>query len=65
MIDSGLFVGALRRRRFTPVAHAFTYPLFMALSLERRPWSAAEIRRALVCYPAMTATVMAGFTGRR
>jgi DUF1365 family protein len=30
------------------------------LSLERRPWSAAEIRRALVRYPAMTATVMAG-----
>ena len=31
MIDSGLFVGTLRHRRFTPVAHAFTYPLFMAL----------------------------------
>jgi cyclopropane fatty-acyl-phospholipid synthase-like methyltransferase len=30
------------------------------LSLERRPWNAAEIRRALVRYPAMTATVMAG-----
>jgi DUF1365 family protein len=30
------------------------------LSLERRPWSAAEIRRALVRYPAMTATVVAG-----
>src|SRR5512145_1783497 len=30
------------------------------LSLERRPWSAAEIRRALVRYPVMTATVMAG-----
>src|SRR5512145_2180093 len=30
------------------------------LSLDRRPWSAAEIRRALVRYPAMTATVMAG-----
>ena len=30
------------------------------LSLERRPWSAAEIRRALVRYPAMTAAVMAG-----
>ena len=26
------------------------------LSLERRPWSAAEIRRVLVRYPAMTAT---------
>ena len=31
MIDSGLFVGTLRHRRFAPVAHAFTYPLFMAL----------------------------------
>ena len=31
MIDSGLFVGTLRHRRFTPVSHAFTYPLFMAL----------------------------------
>lgn len=30
------------------------------LSLERRPWSGAEIRRVLVRYPAMTATVMAG-----
>ena len=31
MIESGLFVGTLRHRRFTPVAHAFTFPLFMAL----------------------------------
>ena len=31
MIDSGLFVGTLRHRRFTPIAHTFTYPLFMAL----------------------------------
>jgi DUF1365 family protein len=31
VMDSGLFVGTLRHRRFTPVAHAFTYPLFMAL----------------------------------
>ena len=31
MIDSGLFAGTLRHRRFTPVEHAFTYPLFMAL----------------------------------
>ena len=31
MIESGLFVGTLRHRRFTPVEHAFTYPLFMAL----------------------------------
>ena len=29
------------------------------LSLERRPWNATEIRRALVRYPAMTASVMA------
>jgi hypothetical protein len=31
VIDSGLFIGTLRHRRFTPVAHAFTYPLFMVL----------------------------------
>jgi DUF1365 family protein len=31
VIDSGLFVGTLRHRRFTPVAHAFTYPVFMVL----------------------------------
>ncbi len=31
MIDSGLFIGTLRHRRFAPIAHAFTYPLFMAL----------------------------------
>ena len=29
------------------------------LSLERRPWSAGEIRRALLRYPAMTASVTA------
>ena len=29
------------------------------LSLERRPWNAAEIRRALMRHPAMTAQVMA------
>ena len=34
----GLFVGTLRHRRFTPVAHAFTYPLFMALlDIDRVP----------------------------
>jgi len=27
----GLFVGTLRHRRFSPVPHAFTYPIFMAL----------------------------------
>ncbi len=38
MIDSGLFVGTLRHRRFTPVSHAFTYPLFMAfLDIDRLP----------------------------
>ena len=38
MIDSGLFVGMLRHRRFTPVAHAFTYPLFMVLlDIDRVP----------------------------
>ena len=31
VIDSGLFVGTLRHRRFMPVPHEFTYPLFMAL----------------------------------
>ena len=30
------------------------------LSLERRPWNAVEIRRALVRYPAMTANVDGG-----
>ena len=30
------------------------------LLLERRPWAAAEIRRVLVRYPAMTIKVMAG-----
>jgi DUF1365 family protein len=38
VIDSGLFVGTLRHRRFTPVAHAFTYRLFMALlDIDRVP----------------------------
>ncbi len=38
MIESGLFVGTLRHRRFAPVAHAFTYPLFMALlDIDRVP----------------------------
>jgi DUF1365 family protein len=30
------------------------------LSLERRPWDAGQIRRALVRHPAMTASVIAG-----
>jgi DUF1365 family protein len=29
--SSGLYVGAVRHRRLKPKAHAFTYPLFMAL----------------------------------
>ena len=38
VIDSGLFVGTLRHRRFAPVSHAFTYPLFMALlDIDRVP----------------------------
>jgi DUF1365 family protein len=38
VIESGLFVGTLRHRRLTPVAHAFTYPLFMALlDIDRLP----------------------------
>ena len=38
MIDSGLFVGTVRHRRFTPVVHAFTHPLFMALlDVDRLP----------------------------
>ena len=28
---SGVYVGTLRHRRFTPVRHEFTYPLFMVL----------------------------------
>jgi DUF1365 family protein len=30
------------------------------LLLERRPWTAAELRRQLVRHPAMTASVIAG-----
>lgn len=38
VIESGLFVGTLRHRRFAPVPHAFTYPLFMALlDVDRLP----------------------------
>lgn len=35
------------------------------LSLERRPWTATEIRRALRRHPAMTANVVRASTGRR
>jgi DUF1365 family protein len=31
VIESGIFVGTLRHRRFAPVPHAFTYRLWMAL----------------------------------
>lgn len=38
MIEPGLFVGTVRHRRFVPVSHAFTYPVFMALlDIERIP----------------------------
>ena len=38
VIEPGLFVGTLRHRRVTPVAHAFAYPLFMALvDIDRLP----------------------------
>ncbi|MDD1779641.1 DUF1365 domain-containing protein [Enterovibrio sp. ZSDZ35] len=30
-LNSGLFVGSVRHRRFSPVEHTFTYPMFMAL----------------------------------
>jgi DUF1365 family protein len=45
VIESGLFVGTLRHRRFTPVAHGFTYPLFMALlDVDRVPQLMRESR---------------------
>ena len=31
MTTSGVYVGTLRHRRFAPVSHEFTYPLFMVL----------------------------------
>ena len=37
-MDSGVFVGTLRHRRFSPVAHAFTYRVFMVLlDIDRIP----------------------------
>ena len=45
VIDSGLFVGTLRHRRFTPVAHTLTFPLFMALlDIDRVPQLMRESR---------------------
>ena len=29
-MDSAIYVGKLRHRRFEPVAHQFSYPVFMA-----------------------------------
>ncbi len=38
MIESGLYRGTLRHRRFDPVRHEFTYSLFMAfLDIDRLP----------------------------
>ena len=37
-MKSGLYVGKLRHRRFTPKAHSFAYPVFMAfLDIDRLP----------------------------
>ncbi len=37
-MDSGLYVGTLRHRRFRPASHEFTYPVFMAmLDIDRLP----------------------------
>jgi DUF1365 family protein len=38
MIESSIYVGTLRHRRFHPARHEFTYPLFMAfLDIDRLP----------------------------
>jgi DUF1365 family protein len=38
MMESALYVGKLRHRRFSPRAHSFTYPVFMAfLDIDRLP----------------------------
>ncbi len=38
VIESGLYLGRLRHRRFAPVQHAFAYPIFMALlDIDRLP----------------------------
>ncbi len=37
-MESGLYVGKLRHRRFSPMAHSFAYPVFMAfLDIDRLP----------------------------
>lgn len=30
-LNSGLYVGQVRHRRYTPIKHTFTYPVFMPL----------------------------------
>jgi len=38
LIDSGIYIGRLRHRRFTPRKHEFEYPIFMALlDIDRLP----------------------------
>lgn len=38
IVDSSIYVGTLRHRRFSPARHAFTYPLFLAfLDIDRLP----------------------------
>jgi uncharacterized protein len=45
VIEPAIYRGALRHRRFTPVEHAFTYPLFMVLlDLDRVPETMARSR---------------------
>ena len=37
-MESGIYSGTLRHRRFSPVVHEFTYPLFMVfLDIDRLP----------------------------
>ena len=37
-MESGIYTGTLRHRRFSPARHEFTYPLFMVfLDIERLP----------------------------
>ncbi len=38
LMESGIYTGTLRHRRFSPARHEFTYPLFMAfLDIDRLP----------------------------
>lgn len=38
MVESSIYVGKLRHRRFSPVSHEFTYPLFMVfLDIDQLP----------------------------